>query len=279
MGRSLFLAIVLRGDDMQRIGVGGVVWAAVSLPAWIAGGLTHGTARLVLWALGVAVDYFAMSANFHIPGFGRGGSREAPVAAEHLAERYRQVFIIALGELIVASSLALSGEGFKRDRTAAFLITVATTVLLWRIYIHRSGQLLSAAFAARLVSPRMARWAGHVHLAMVAGLVVIAVGDELVIVHPAGRTPLTWDVVMLGGPALFLVGRAGLQYLVFARVSTDRILGLLALVALALAAPHLEALLTDAATTVVLAGIAVLDAGRDRRHPGVPPKPPVPAPS
>ena len=78
MGRSLFLAIVLRGHDMQHIGVGGVVWAAVSLLLWIAGGLTHAAARGVLWALGVAVGYFAMSANFHIPGTRRKGTREAP---------------------------------------------------------------------------------------------------------------------------------------------------------------------------------------------------------
>lgn len=151
----------------------------------------------------------------------------------------------------MASALTLGGQGFRHDRTAAFLITVATTVLLWRIYIHRSGQLLSSAFGARLVSPRMARWAGHVHLAMVAGLVVTAVGDELVIVHPTERTPLTWAVVMLGGPALFLLGRAGLQYLVFARVSPDRMLGLVVLIALAPAAVHLEALMTDIAVTVV----------------------------
>jgi low temperature requirement protein LtrA len=276
-GRSLFLALVLRGHDMHRIAVGSLVWSGVSAPAWIAGGLTHGVARVVLWALAVAVDYFALSLNFRIPG----GSRlqEAPVAAEHLAERYRQIFIIALGELIVSSALALSSQGFNRARTAAFLITVATTVLLWRIYIHRSGQLLSAAFAARLVSSRMARWAGHIHLVMVAGLVITAVGDQLVIVHPSPTTPPTWAVVILGGPALFLVGRCGTEYLVFARVSADRIIGVLVLATLTLVALHLEPLATDATATLVLAGIAVTDARRDRRRPAEPPAPPASGPS
>jgi low temperature requirement protein LtrA len=278
-GRSLFLAVVLRGTEMQRVGVGGLVWAAVSLPAWIAGGLTHGLARGVLWALGVGIDYYAMEVNFQIPRRRRSRTEETPVAAEHLAERYRQVFIIALGELIVASALTLSGEGFRRERTEAFLSTVATTVLLWRIYIHRSGQLLSAAFATRLISPRMARWAGHAHLTMVAGLVITAVGDELVIRHPSERTPLTWALVILGGPALFLVGRAGSEYLVFSRVSPDRIIGLLVLAALTLAALRIEALKTDTAATVVLAGVAIIDARHDRRHPAEPPTPPAPRPS
>ena len=131
LGQHLFVAFILRGHEMQRIAIGALVWTGASLPAWIAGGLTHGVARGVLWAVGVTVDYFAMSANFRIPGQTRTETTEAPVAAEHLAERYRQVYIIALGELIVASALTLGGEGFRRDRTAAFLITVATTVLLW----------------------------------------------------------------------------------------------------------------------------------------------------
>jgi low temperature requirement protein LtrA len=278
VGQHLFAALILRGHDMQRIAVGALVWSAVSLPAWIAGGLTHDTARGVLWALGVAIDYFAMSINFRIPGQRRTQTTEAPVAAEHLAERYRQVFIIALGELIIASALTLSGEGFRRDRTLAFLSTIATTVLLWRIYIHRTGRLLSAAFAARPVSPGMARWAGHAHLTMVAGLVITAVGDQLVIIHPSARTPLTWAVVILGGPAVFLIARGGSEYLVFTRVSADRILGVLVLAALAPLARHAQALTTDIAATLVLAAVAIIDTRRYRRHPAEVPAPPASKP-
>jgi low temperature requirement protein LtrA len=279
VGRSLFLTVVLRAHEMQRIAVGALVWSGLSAPAWIAGGLTHGIGRGVLWALAITVDYLALSLNYRIPRPGDRGVQDPPVAAEHLAERYRQIFIIGLGELIVASALALSGEGFNRTRTASFLVTVATTVLLWRIYIHRSGQLLSAAFAAHLVSPGRARWAGHVHLVMVAGLVITSVGDELVIVHPSHGTPLTWAVVILGGPALFLVGRAGSEYLVFARVSANRIIGVLVLAALTLVALHLEPLTTDTVATLVLAGIAVTDVRRGRRYPEEPPAPPGPGPT
>jgi low temperature requirement protein LtrA len=68
--------------------------------------------------------------------------------ATHLAERYRQVFIIALGELILISGPALSGGGFALGRTTAFVVSMATTVLLWRIYIYRAGETFSAALAA-----------------------------------------------------------------------------------------------------------------------------------
>jgi low temperature requirement protein LtrA len=66
---------------------------------------------------------------------------------------------------------------------------------------------------------------------MVAGVVAISVGDELVITHPAGHMQPAWIAVILGGPALFLAGRAVLEYAVFGRVSVDRVIGILVLAA------------------------------------------------
>jgi low temperature requirement protein LtrA len=114
----------------------------------------------------------------------------------------------------------------------------------------------------------------YAHLIMVAGIVVIAVGDELVIEHPLGHTQPAWTVVILGGPALFLAGRAIFEYAIFARVSPNRPIGLLMLAAISLATPFLPPLLIAAAATLVLAAIAVIDAARARGHPPEPPSPP-----
>jgi low temperature requirement protein LtrA len=76
-----------------------------------------------------------------------------------LAERCRHVFIVALGELIVVSGLALSGAGFASGRTAAFVVSIATTAALLRIYIHRAGDVLSAAFTTAGLPDRFGRWA------------------------------------------------------------------------------------------------------------------------
>ncbi len=72
------------------------------------------------------------------------------------------------------------------------------------------------------------------------------------------------------------MGRAGSEYLVFARLSLDRILGVLVLAALTVPTRHVEALVTDTAATPVLAVIAIIDARRDHRHPALQPTPPVP---
>jgi low temperature requirement protein LtrA len=275
LGRYLALVLALRGHELQRVTVRAVFWAGVSAVPWIAGALVHPAAREGLWGLAVVVDYAVFALNFPIPGRARVSSAwEPPVAAEHYAERYQQVFIIALGELILISGLGLSAGGFAPARTLAFVVSILGTALLWRIYIYRSGELLSAAFAASPLSARLGRFTVYVHLAMVFSIVVTAVGDQLVITHPSGPTQLAWAMVILGGPALFLVARAGFEYTVFTRVSWYRPVGVLVLAALTPLMHLASALPTLVVAVAVLAGVAAVDADRARRHAPEQPSPP-----
>ena len=275
IGRYAFLALALRGHGLPRIAARPLVWACASAPPWIVGALTHGTVRGALWALAIAVDYVALVLNFPIPK-GLLPAWEPPLAVEHLAERYRQVFIVALGELILVSGVALHDSDFAPGSTTEFVVSVATTALLLRIYLFRAGGLLSEAFAADPTSSRLHRLAAYVHLVMIAGIVVTAVGYELAIAHPFGPTPPAWAVVILGGPALFLAGRTAFEYAVFARLSRDRLVGLVALGALIPLALLVPTLLTAAAAAVVLAAVAVADVACARRRPAELPSPPAP---
>ncbi|MEU9826165.1 low temperature requirement protein A [Micromonospora chersina] len=271
LGRDLFLVVVLRGHELRRTTVRGLFWFGLSALPWLAGALAAGTARGVLWTLAVVLDYAAYVLRHPTPGIGRTPTAQLPSVAEHLAERYRQFFIIALGELILVTGLTLRGTGFAAGHTAAFLVSVVTTVLLWRIYIFRAGELLSAAIAAAPDRARLARSVSYTHLAMVAGVVFTAVGAELVVAHPLGHGQPAWTAVMLGGPALFLAGRAAFEYTVFARVSWGRPIGLLALAVLTPAMRHVPPLLSGVAAAAVLAAVAGSDAARAR---GRPPQPP-----
>jgi low temperature requirement protein LtrA len=281
IGRHVFLSLVLRGQ-LQRAAWAALVWAGVSAVPWIAGALTHGTLRVALWAFAIALDYVVRALDFPIPGAGRKADWEPPVAPEHVAERYQQVFIIALGELILVSTLALGDGGFAPDRTIAFLVSIATAALLARIYIYRSEALLSAAKAAAIPGllgrgytreQRISRWAELTFLFLVAGIVVTAVGDELVIAQPSGRTGLALAIAILGGPALYLAGRACFEYLAYPRVSWTLTIGLLVLAALVPVALHLPPLLTATAAAAVLAGVAVADVARSRARPAEAPSP------
>jgi low temperature requirement protein LtrA len=274
LGRGLVLVTVLRGHELQRTGVRGLFWYGLSALPWIAGALMHGTARGALWALAVVLDHTAGRIGFPTPGAGRTPSQDLVISGEHLSERYRQFFIIALGELILVSASTLGGNGFAREPTTAFLVSLATAVLLWRIYIYRAGELSAAAISASRDPARLGLSAFYAHLVMVAGVVVTAVGAKLVIAHPAGHTRSAWTAVILGGPALFLAGRARFEYAVFARVSWDRPIGLLMLACLTPVMLLVPPLMAAVSATAVLAGIAISDAARARGRAPEPPSPP-----
>ncbi|SCG64763.1 Low temperature requirement protein LtrA [Micromonospora echinaurantiaca] len=274
LGRELFLVVLLRGHELRCTALRGLFWFGVSALPWLAGALAPGTARGILWALAVGLDYAAYVFRHPTPGIGRTPIAQLPSVAEHLAERYRQFFIIALGELILVTGLTLRGTGFTAYGSIAFLVSITTTVLLWRIYIYRAGELLSAAIDAAPDRARLARSVSYTHLAMVAGTVFTAVGAELVIAHPLGHSEPAWGAVLLGGPALFLAGRAAFEYTVFARLSRGRLIGLLAAVALIPAMRHVPPLPSALTATAVLAGVAASDVARARGRPPEVPSPP-----
>ncbi|WP_446210273.1 low temperature requirement protein A [Micromonospora sp. IBSANI012] len=266
----------LHGHEAQASAVRLLFWVGMSTVPWIAGALLPVPARAALWMTATVGEYVAFTLGFPTPRLGRHGKRrqEIVVSEEHTAERYQQFFIVALGEPILVTGLTFGTGDFTADRSAATLVAFATTVLLWRIYIHRAGALLADAMTAARDPRPIAILTAYSYVIMVAGIVVVAVGDELVIQHPLGHTDPAWLPAILGGPALFLAGRATFEYAVFGRVSLPRVIGALALVALTPAMRPMPPLAVATAAALVLASVAVADAARTRRLPSEPPSPP-----
>jgi low temperature requirement protein LtrA len=278
IGRGLVLVPATRGHEAQRRAAGVLLWFAVSGVAWIVGAILHGSLRGALWTLAVAIDYTGAMVLWPAPW---GVRPQWPVSAEYLSERYRQFFIIALGESVLVAGATYSGTYFGGPgrHAVAFVMSVATTMLLWRTYTYRAGELLPAAIAAAPDPVRLVRRALLAHLLMVVGILAISAGYGLVIEHPLGRTDPAWLTFILGGPALFIVGRARFEHAVFARVSWDRVIGLLLLVALAPVMLLVPPLAVATTTMAVLLGIAIADAALRRRHPSVLPSPQAGGPS
>ncbi|MGN9803591.1 low temperature requirement protein A [Micromonospora sp. L32] len=274
VGRPLVLTVVMRGHRERHVAGRILAWSVVAGVPWIAGATLHDDARGALWTVAVIIDYGAGRLGWPLPGRGRLPASSWTVTGEHLAERYQQFIIIALGEMILISGFTLSGSEFTSARWVAFAITFATTALLWRIYFYRAGTVLADAVAGSARPGRLAESATYTHLVMVAGIVASAVGYELVIAHPGGHTDPAWLTVIIGGPALFVVGRARFEYEVFGRVSRSRLLGLVVLVAMVPLMTRLPPLAVAAATSTVVAGIALADALRARGRPPEQPSPP-----
>lgn len=270
--------LVLLGGNRyaQLVSVRILFWATLSAPLWIAGTFLSFDGRLVLWTVAVAMDYAGGMLDFPTPRLGRAGLRGQRVAVEHLVERYRQVLIIAFGETILLSGIQFSPYGFERNRTAALVVSFTITVLLWQIYFYRAGALLPDAIASSRVPAAVGEVASYIHLTMAAGIILSAVGDSLVINHPFGHTTPAWFLVIAGGAALFLLGRAMLDYVAFSRVSRSRPAGVVLLAALSPLMLRLPPIGVAAATAAVLAAVAIANLVSWRVHPR-PTMPPAPS--
>ena len=276
LSRSLLLAIALRGQEQQRLelrifitySATAILWAVGLIFAWSG-------ARLLFWLPALAIEYLANRFGWPVPGLGRSAPHTWSIAGEHLAERYQQFFLVALGEAVLVTGLTYATGTRNPASTVAFAVTIAVSVLLWRIYFYRAGQIFAEAVRQSRHPAHIGSSAADSHLLITIGVITAAIGYELAIAHPTGHTPIAWLVVILGGPALYLVGRSRFEYEVFSRVSPSRLVAiglLLALFPALLWAPPL-AVLTAAA--LVLTGVALADARRARGKPPEPPAPPM----
>jgi low temperature requirement protein LtrA len=272
--RGLFFVPALRGHPAQLRAIRVFFWFCLSAVPWIAGALVGPEARGVLWTVAIALDYAGFALRQPTPKLGPQPAAGMSVEPEHLSERYRLFFTIALGELILAIGGAYSQGALTTGSTVAFVASFATTALLWRIYIYRAGELLPAAIAAAREPARLATLSAPAHLLMLAGIVAISAGMELVIEHPFGSTDPAWIAFMFGGALLFLAGRAVFEYSVFGRVSRSRVFGIVTLAVLAPAMKLAPPLVIALVPALVLTGVAVSDTIRGRGRPEEPPAPP-----
>ncbi|WP_328653037.1 low temperature requirement protein A [Micromonospora sp. NBC_00330] len=275
IGRVVYFHIAGHGKPDPRQTSRVLVWLGLSAPLWIVGGLVStGTVRGVLWTLAVLIDYTGLFLGWPTPRIGAQRIGGQVIAAEHLAERYQQFFLIAIGEAVFVIGLAYSGSGFHADQTGGFLLALTTTVLLWRVYFHIAGKVLDAAIGRARDAARLATDMAFAHMVMIAAIVLTGVGFELFITEPLGHLPATWLIAIFGGPVLFLAGRSALEYQVFGRVSRSRLSGLLAFGLLMPAALHLQPLTAGAVAAVVLLGVAAADTRRSRHRSPETPTPP-----
>jgi low temperature requirement protein LtrA len=107
---------------------------------------------------------------------------------------------------------------------------------------------------------RLARNAFHwVHPLIVAGIIVSAAADEVVLDDPTRRGVFATSWLVVGGVALFLAGHAVFKAVVWRLVSWPRVIAVAVLLLLLLLAPHVSALTLGIATLVVVIAVAVAD--------------------
>jgi low temperature requirement protein LtrA len=260
VGRSLFMLWSLRRHhagnfrNFQRI----TAWLAFAAVFWIAGGLAQDGARLALWGIALLIEYAAPAAGFWTPRLGRSTTADWDIEGSHIAERCGLFVIIALGESILVTGATFGKMAWTPITVAAFAVAFVGTVAMWWIYFNIGAERGSEQIAHSDDPGRLGRLAyTYIHLLPVAGIIVAAAADELVLAHPDGHMDFKTAATALGGPALFLLGNLVFKRTQVRRTGLSHMVGLGLLAALIPLAPYASPLAFAAAATLVLVIVAV----------------------
>ncbi|MEU4479636.1 low temperature requirement protein A [Micromonospora sp. NPDC023966] len=261
--RGVVLVSVLHRQRHQAEGRAArfLFWFLVSGVLWIGGSMVE--PQWTLWAVAVAIDYVSSAARYPTPGLGRVPVAQYENTTEHLGERYQQFIILALGDIILVPTLEINAADFTRARWVAFLSAFAAMLLLWQIYVLGAGAIVRTT-APRLLR-RATRLAPYTHLVMLAGIVGTAAGFDLVVRQPTGDTPARWIALILGGPALLLLGRILFTYRIIGTAPWHRVLWLLILLAVMPLVGGWPPVLVTTLVVLILAGVVTSDAMAGRR--------------
>jgi low temperature requirement protein LtrA len=220
----------------------------------VAAGFLDGPAQGALWAVALAVDYGVALLR------GVGGFH---VHAGHFVERHGLIIIIALGESIVAIGVGAAGLELRAGVVlAAFLGMVLAAGLWWAYFdyvaLAAERRLIRAQGRERATLARDSY--SYLHLPMVAGIVLVALGVKKTLAHvgdPLGAIPA---VALCGGVALYLLGHNAFRLRDVGSVSVPRLAATAISLALIPAAVRMPALITLAATAMLLVALAAYEA-------------------
>jgi low temperature requirement protein LtrA len=195
-----------------------------------------------------------------VPGRRRLGHATWTVQTSHFAERFQLFVIIALGESIVITGATTAQLELDAARTAAFVLAFVMTAAFWWLYFNYVARVAERRLALAPDRTRVARDAyTYLHAVLVAGIIASAVGDELVIAHPRDELPAEELAVVVGGPALYLLGHALFRLRLAGSVSWKRLAGAVACVAVGGLGAFLPGLAVAALVTAVLIGVIVAE--------------------
>ena len=259
LGRSLFMLWALKGHspgnyrNFQRIGA----WHTVAAVLWISGAFADSGTRLALWGLALLLETAAPASGFWTPGLGRSTTADWDVEGGHMAERCALFIIIALGESILVTGATFGKLPWTATTIAAFVVAFLGSVAMWWIYFNIGAERASRHIAGSRDPGRVARLSyTYLHLPLVAGIIVAAVGDELVLAHPTGHTDAKTAAVLVGGPALYLIGNLLFKRATATSPALSHMIGLGLLALLIPLSAVVQPLSFSAATTLVLVVVA-----------------------
>ena len=255
-----------RGNAGRAAIVGFAVTVVIGMVLLIAGALTHGWARVVLWLLAVAIDYAgpAWLTRERLRGLQQ-------VAVAHFAERYGAFVIICIGESIVAVGVVIAERPLTPGLVIAATLPLLTAVGMWWTYFDRTADRAQERLRVHDDPVLAAADAySYMHLIIVAGIIIFDGGVKLV-VHNSVSAPMpdAGRLAMCGGVAVYLLGLAAFQWRILGERSYGRLLVALALLLLFAAGGGLPAWVIGAVIAALMAALCAAETllGQGRARP------------
>ena len=138
----------------------------------------------------------------------------------------------------------------------AFALAFLGSAALWWLYFTYVARIAERRLELAPDRTTMARDAyTYLHVVLVAGVIVAAVGDELVIAHPTEELPGPEVAAVVAGPAIYLLAHVLFRLRLTGTVSTKRLGGAAACVALGAVGPVVPALVLAALVVAVLVAV------------------------
>jgi low temperature requirement protein LtrA len=181
------------------------------------------------------------------------------------AERFQAFIIIALGESIVVTGATAADAGLTATVTLGLAVAFLQTAALWWLYFGEVAAN-SRRHMREVDDPTtLARDAyTYLHVPIVAGIILSAVGDDLVLAHPGEPLSTAGALVLLGGPILYLGGELAFRFRMIGGSNRKRLAAIVALALLGLVAGRVSALALSAAVAALLTALAVWEFSRTR---------------
>jgi low temperature requirement protein LtrA len=232
-------------------------WLSTSAIFWIAGGLAEGQSRLALWAVALVIEYISPALRFWIPRYGASSVADWMIEGGHMAERCALFIIIALGESVVVIGATFAELAWTGENMLAFVSALVGSIAMWWIYFHIGAEAGSEELSRSSEPGRLARLAyTYLHMPIVAGIIVAAVADELVLKHPGGHSDLKTVTSAIGGPLLFLFGTMLFKHSFRGFLQLSHGAGIIALCVLAWFAGEMSPLMLSVLTTAIMMVVA-----------------------
>ena len=205
---GLYVDASRRGNASLSAIAGFSVTVAIGMALLVAGSFEGESIRIPLWIAAATIDYAgpAWLTRQRLRSLQR-------VAVSHFAERYSLFIIICLGESIVATGVGAShGRSLSAASVAAVFLALLITIGLWWTYFDR----FAAAAEERLRRHHdpviaAAEAYSYLHLVLVAGIIVFAVGARDASGHASGPLSTAARLALCGGVALYLAGHTAFR--------------------------------------------------------------------